>query len=89
MTPDIEKLAREAGIEVYHDWQSSYESETVKRSVMEHLYALIRAQVLEEAERAVLATQDRSGVNADGQGWLQRASRSDFAAAIRALKQPV
>jgi hypothetical protein len=78
MTPDIEKLAREAGIEVYHDWQSSYESETVKRSVMEHLYALIRAQVLEEAARVAEQTLADYGPFNEARA----------VAAIRALKQP-
>ena len=34
---------------------------------------------------AVQDTKDKSGVNEDGQSWLQRAGRSDFIAAIYAV----
>ena len=34
---------------------------------------------------AVRDTKDKSGVNEDGQSWLQRAGRSDFIAAIYAV----
>lgn len=44
-----------------------------------------RAAALEEAARAVIATQDKSGVNDDGRAWLMRATRSDYVSAIRAL----
>ena len=47
-----------------------------------------RTATKEEHERcrqAVLLTKDKSGVNADGQSWLARASRNDFITAIDAL----
>ena len=39
----------------------------------------------ERCKQAIRDTRDKSGVNEDGQSWLQRAGRSDFIAAIDAL----
>lgn len=46
--------------------------------------AIVQA-ALEAAMKVVYDTKDRSGINADGQSWLQRAGRSDFLNAIRAI----
>lgn len=39
----------------------------------------------ELCKQAIRDTRDKSGVNEDGQSWLQRAGRGDFIAAIDAL----
>ena len=41
----------------------------------------------EACEAALREVKDKNGVNDDGRAWLQRASRSDFIAAIRARRE--
>lgn len=48
---------------------------------------LIAAAEREACVEALKQVKDKSGVNTDGQAWLQRASRSDFIAAIQARGQ--
>jgi hypothetical protein len=54
---------------------------------LEAQIAKARENVLEEAAKAVETVKDKSGVNADGRTWLQRATKHDCAEAIRALKE--
>jgi len=69
------------------------------RVLYECWYDAIRAYATAAAEAAVLAERaaciaalmalnDRSGVNADGQTWLMRLTRGDCVAAIRARTTP-
>lgn len=52
-----------------------------------HAAETVAAAEREACVEALKQVKDKSGVNTDGQAWLQRASRSDFIAAIRARGQ--
>lgn len=54
---------------------------------LEKFTELVAATEREACVEALKQIKDKSGVNTDGQAWLQRASRSDFIAAIQARGQ--
>lgn len=71
---DIIRMAKEADL-----WGEIY--------AMQRFANLIAAAEREACVEALKQVKDKSGVNTDGQAWLQRASRSDFIAAIQARGQ--
>lgn len=77
---DIIRMAREAGLA---------DGIELDREIaeFERFANLVAAAEREACVEALKQVKDKSGVNTDGQAWLQRASRSDFIAAIQARGQ--
>lgn len=64
------------------DWNALY---ATVRAILAAAEPVIRAEEREACIAALLAVKDKSGINADGGAWLQRAGRGDYIGAIRSL----
>ena len=65
-------------------WFPAFEYVADANEVIEEKVDVVAAE-RDRCKRAVCDTKDKSGVNADGQSWLMRATRTDFIEAIDAL----
>lgn len=80
---DIIRMARESGFHVAGGFvmppHEGHITETIERFA-----ALVADAEREACAKVCEEVKDKSGVNDDGRTWLQRATKHDCAAAIRA-----